>query len=61
MGGALVGQIVIPIPMLGALAGNLVGSTIGAVMFEGVNQTIFDEQAWDFMAQTILEATKTKP
>jgi len=38
MGGAVIGQIIIPIPLLGAMAGNLVGSTFGAVAFEGVNQ-----------------------
>jgi hypothetical protein len=49
--GATVGQIIIPIPMLGALVGNLVGSTLGAVTFEGVNQAILGicvESGWTF-------------
>lgn len=51
MCGAAVGQLIIPIPMLGALAGNLVGSTLGAVVFEGVNQVILGicvESGWTF-------------
>ena len=49
--GATVGQIIIPIPMLGALAGNLVGSTLGAVAFEGASQValgICVESGWTF-------------
>jgi hypothetical protein len=40
MGGAVIGQIIIPIPLLGAMTGNLVGSTFGAVAFEGLNQVV---------------------
>lgn len=49
--GATFGQIIIPIPMLGALVGNLVGSTLGAVAFEGANQAILGicvESGWTF-------------
>jgi len=49
--GATVGQIIIPIPMLGALVGNLVGSTLGVVAFEGANQAILGicvESGWTF-------------
>ncbi len=51
--GASVGQLLIPIPMLGALAGNLVGSTLGAVAFEGANQVILGicvESGWTFFS-----------
>jgi hypothetical protein len=51
MCGAAVGQLIIPIPMLGALAGNLVGSTFGAVVFEGANQVVLGicvESGWTF-------------
>lgn len=51
MCGAAVGQLVIPIPILGALAGNLVGSTFGAVVFEGANQVVLGicvESGWTF-------------
>jgi len=50
--GATVGQLIIPIPMLGALVGNLVGSTLGAVVFEGVNQIVLGicvESGWTFL------------
>jgi hypothetical protein len=46
-----VGQLIIPIPWLGALAGNLVGSTLGAVVFEGANQVVLGvcvESGWTF-------------
>jgi len=49
--GATAGQLMIPIPVLGALAGNLVGSTLGAVAFEGTNQAILGicvESGWTF-------------
>jgi hypothetical protein len=48
---ATVGQSVIPIPMLGALAGNIVGSTLGAVAFEGANYVVLGvcvESGWTF-------------
>jgi hypothetical protein len=49
--GATIGQMVIPIPLLGALAGNVVGSTLGAVAFEGANQVMMGicvESGWTF-------------
>lgn len=51
MSGATIGQLLIPIPVLGALAGNLVGSTLGAVAFEGANHVIMGvcvESGWTF-------------
>ena len=51
MSGATIGQILIPIPVLGALAGNVVGSTLGAVAFEGANHVIMGvcvETGWTF-------------
>jgi len=49
--GGTVGQMIIPIPILGAMAGNLVGSTLGAVAFNGANQVILGicvESGWTF-------------
>lgn len=49
MSGAALGQLLIPIPLFGALAGNLVGSTLGAVAFEGINHVILGiciESGW---------------
>jgi hypothetical protein len=49
--GATIGQVIIPVPLLGALAGNMVGSTVGAVVFEGVNSLIVGlcaESGWTF-------------
>ena len=60
--GATVGQIIIPIPTLGALVGNLVGSTLGAVAFEGTNQAILGicvESGWTFFG--IVEQDYTVP
>lgn len=51
MFGASFVQSVIPIPVLGALAGNLVGSTLGALVFEGQNKVIMglcEESGWCF-------------
>jgi hypothetical protein len=36
--GAAVGQMIIPIPLLGALVGNLVGATLGATAYQGAHQ-----------------------
>ncbi len=52
MFGAAIGQLLIPIPLLGTLAGNLVGSTIGAVAFEGANHVILGicvESGWTLL------------
>ncbi|MCC1497934.1 hypothetical protein [Alcanivorax sp. 1008] len=38
--GASLGQLIIPIPMVGALVGNIVGSMVAAVCYEGANQVI---------------------
>ena len=49
--GASIGQIIIPIPMLGSLVGNIVGSSLGAITFQGVNQVILGiciESGWTF-------------
>lgn len=51
MSGASIGQILFPVPVLGALAGNIVGSTLGAVAFEGANHVIMgvcEESGWTF-------------
>lgn len=50
-GGALLGQMIIPVPMLGALLGNLVGSTLGAVSVSHANNKILGicvESGWTF-------------
>lgn len=49
--GAILGQMLIPVPMLGALLGNLVGSTIGAVGVNYANNKalgICIESGWTF-------------
>jgi len=49
--GASIGQIIIPIPIIGALVGNLVGSTIGAVTFEQTTDLVLGicvESGWTF-------------
>lgn len=38
--GAVVGQMVIPIPLLGALIGNLVGASIGSISYQYFNNTL---------------------
>ena len=38
--GAVVGQIIIPIPLLGALIGNLVGASIGSISYQCFNNTL---------------------
>ena len=51
MSGAAIGQVIIPIPVLGALVGNFVGSTLGAITFEGANHIIMGicvESGWTF-------------
>ncbi len=40
MGGAAVGQALIPIPMLGALAGNIVGAVVARLAIEQVNRVV---------------------
>lgn len=58
--GATVGQMIIPIPWLGALAGNLVGSTLGAVAFEGANQVVLGvcvESGWTFLGMVSQDYT----
>lgn len=48
---AVIGQCIIPIPVFGALAGNLVGSTLGAVAFEAANNVTLGlcaESGWTF-------------
>lgn len=50
--GASIGQMIIPIPLLGALAGNIAGATFGAVVFEGAHQSILGlcrESGWTFL------------
>lgn len=52
MFGATVGQMIIPIPVFGALAGSIVGATVGAVAFEGANQVMLGvcvESGWTFL------------
>ena len=60
--GASIGQMVIPIPVLGALAGNIVGSTMGVVLFEGGRQVILGickESGWTFFG--LVEQDYTVP
>lgn len=50
-GGALLGQMIVPVPVLGALLGNLVGSTLGAVSVSYANSKILGicvESGWTF-------------
>ncbi len=50
-GGAVLGQMIIPVPMLGALLGNLVGSTLGAVGVSYANNKVLGiciESGWTF-------------
>ncbi len=51
MGGAYIGQMLIPIPILGSLAGNIVGATLGSVVFYGTNHIMLGmcvENGWTF-------------
>ena len=51
MAGAAVGQLIIPIPLLGALVGNLIGATLGGVIYEGINHKLLGlsiENGWTF-------------
>jgi hypothetical protein len=62
IGGAAIGQMIIPIPMLGALIGNLVGATLGAFAYEGVNEVILGlsvENGWTFFG--LVEQNYTVP
>jgi hypothetical protein len=50
-GGAALGQMMIPVPVLGALLGNLVGSTLGAVGVSYANNKVLGicvESGWTF-------------
>lgn len=50
-GGAILGQMIIPVPLLGALLGNLVGSTLGAVGVSYANNKVLGicvESGWTF-------------
>lgn len=50
-GGAILGQVIIPIPVLGALLGNLVGTTLGGVGATYANATVLGicvESGWTF-------------
>jgi hypothetical protein len=50
-GGAVLGQTMIPVPVLGALLGNLVGSTLGAVSVSYANNKVLGicvESGWTF-------------
>jgi len=50
-GGAVLGQMIIPVPILGALLGNLVGSTLGAVGVSYANNKVLGicvESGWTF-------------
>lgn len=50
-GGAMLGQMIIPVPVLGALLGNLVGSTLGAVGVGYANAKVLGicvESGWTF-------------
>jgi hypothetical protein len=50
-GGAALGQLIIPIPMLGALIGNLVGSTLGSLGVTHANDKVLGicvESGWTF-------------
>ncbi|GAA4495149.1 hypothetical protein [Pseudaeromonas paramecii] len=50
-GGAMLGQMLIPIPLLGATLGNLVGSTLGAMSIQAAQHKVLAlcvEQDWTF-------------
>lgn len=50
-GGAILGQMIVPVPVLGALLGNLVGSTLGAVSISYANNKVLGicvESGWTF-------------
>jgi len=50
-GGAALGQVIIPVPVLGALLGNLVGSTLGSVGATYANDKVLGicvESGWTF-------------
>ncbi len=50
-GGAILGQMIIPIPVLGALIGNLVGTTLGSVGVSYANDKVLGicvESGWTF-------------
>ncbi len=49
--GAAIGQTLIPIPLFGALVGNLLGATLGAIVFEGMDTFFLKacvESGWTF-------------
>lgn len=49
--GAAIGQVIIPVPLIGALVGNLVGATLGGLAYGGGNQIILGicvENGWTF-------------
>ncbi len=51
VGGAAIGQMIIPIPMLGALLGNIIGASLGAIAYEGTNKVILGlsvKNGWTF-------------
>lgn len=51
MVGASIGQLIIPIPLLGALVGNLVGASLGAATHGAINETMLGlsiENGWTF-------------
>ena len=49
VGGAALGQVIIPVPLLGALIGNVVGSTLGGIVYQGSYQVVMEacvESGW---------------
>jgi hypothetical protein len=49
--GSTMGQVLIPIPVIGALAGSIIGSTFGVVAYQGVNRFMLGlcaESGWTF-------------
>ncbi|WP_156932864.1 hypothetical protein [Desulfonatronum lacustre] len=49
--GAYIGQLLIPIPILGSIAGNIVGATLGSVIFYGTNHIMLGlcvKNGWTF-------------
>lgn len=62
IGGAAIGQMIIPIPMLGAFIGNIIGASLGAIAYEGTSKIILGlsvKNGWTFFG--LVEQNYTVP
>jgi len=60
LAGAAVGQLIIPIPMLGALIGNIVGGILGNFLYDGSNTIMLGlgiDNGWTFLGLVQQEYT----